>query len=593
MPGLTGIIDFKNKIEDDVLPEMVKVQIHEKFYSVEKFNFQDNIHVARIKTGLIDEGEFPYTEDNLVILFAGEMFNDECQSISSQSFIASQYKQHGENFLNNLNGSFTLLLIDKGKMICYLSTDRNWHGNLFYAEVNNRIFFSSEYKSISGFLQKPLKPSNNAIVSFMTSGSLIGGEAFIEGIKALYGGKSLMITPVSYREVIWWRIKFTNERKDNPDLLYDEMKHHLMKAVERRIRTKGNYALALSGGWDSKGILALFLKQKEASDIKTISWGYNQHLPDSDGYIARDISDMLNIKHFWFEYNPHDFPLFTKDYIRISEGIIDDLLKFPSSFNHFKAIREVLGIEILLHGDQYFGYDDIPDNDLEMYEHIGLNYLENQSFLKRILKRNAYMELDDINREIISSYLKNAEHYENRLDKRDFVLFYVRKIFFQGPGNYFKHKFFISRNPGLDYDLFNFVTSLSGDFRKNKYLYKKVICDIEPRLFKIQAESNNEFSFKEMCLKNPGWSKFLYQTLLEKDSILSEYVDLNKLKEEIDLFLIPDKKPSLVRSYTKRIPQLKRIYRSVFPQKHNLEINSGRLLHRLLSLQLTFKEFLK
>jgi len=367
MPGLAGIVNLRERIDESQLAIMIKPLLHEEDYKVKIYTDNDkHLSVSRIETGILDEGDFPYIDDELTVFFSGELYNDDMYSLSPASFISRIYKEKRDDFLRTLHGMYSILLYDHKKNLCFLATDRNWHGHLFYTKQGDTLYFAPEVKPLLEISSSGLVLDPYALSSFITCGIVIGERSFFNGFSALPGGRVLCIKPDKTYVSQWWKPDFNRKRTDKEDVLLEEMKHLLAQSVDRRIKTPHSYGIALSGGWDSRGILGLYLNRKPASTIQSVTWGYDENKLNSDGVVARQVAEKLGIKHTWFDYDPNDFPHYARDFIRISEGMVDDLPKFPASLKHFDSIRRELNIDVLLHGDMYYGYTDIPDDDIAM-----------------------------------------------------------------------------------------------------------------------------------------------------------------------------------------------------------------------------------
>ena len=96
----------------------------------------------------------PIIQDDITLLFNGEIYNQhlECDTLS----IIPLYKEYGENFIEQLNGEYAIVILDKNTI--YLYSDIFATKPLFYCVENNNIgiaTYASELKLL-GF-DKPLR----------------------------------------------------------------------------------------------------------------------------------------------------------------------------------------------------------------------------------------------------------------------------------------------------------------------------------------------------------------------------------------------------------------------------------------------------
>ena len=103
----------------------------------------------------------PIIQDDTTLLFNGEIYNQhlECDTLS----IIPLYKEYGENFIEQLNGEYAIVILDKNTI--YLYSDIFATKPLFYCVENNNIgiaTYASELKLL-GF-DKPLRVKSSSYI---------------------------------------------------------------------------------------------------------------------------------------------------------------------------------------------------------------------------------------------------------------------------------------------------------------------------------------------------------------------------------------------------------------------------------------------
>lgn len=274
-----------------------------------------NVYLAHNRLSIIDlstAGHQPMTtgDENIVIVYNGEVYNFEAlrdkylkgvrlQSKTDTEVILYLHQLLGINFVNELNGDFSICLIDKVKSKAYLIRDRLGVKPLYYSCRENQLLFGSEIKAL---LASGLSFSLNEgeVQNYLVFKYSPGDKTLFKGIHRLPPAHFLEYDIPSGNVHLrkYWEVKkdevyrnFTySEQKEELDcLLRDSVKIRLMSDVP-----VGTF---FSGGVDSS-IIAGFLKdvpqithytaKKSQTDIKAEG-------TTSDFYYAQVLAKQWNL----------------------------------------------------------------------------------------------------------------------------------------------------------------------------------------------------------------------------------------------------------------------------------------------------------
>lgn len=214
------------------------------------------------------EGHQPMLSENkkVVIIFNGEIYNDEelreelkgrgykFRSMSDTEVILKMYEEYGfEEMVGRLNGMFALVIMDLRTNILYMARDRFGIKPLYYADIEGRIYFASELKSIIQFreFKKEIDlDAFNARIIF----SRPGDRVLLKNVYMLDPGCALII-PVNGNIKKWkfWDIddyERINKYKNIEDAM-DALDEVLTKAVTRQLVSDVKVGCQVSGGIDS------------------------------------------------------------------------------------------------------------------------------------------------------------------------------------------------------------------------------------------------------------------------------------------------------------------------------------------------------
>ena len=156
MPGIVGMADLTNKIDEKLLDRMGRSVKHEAWYLVDKL-VEDHFAISRVHLGILNPESQPiYNEDSsLRIFFDGELFDyeKELDDLKSRGhifeigndaeFCLHLYEECGAGFVENLNGSFIAIILDTNTQKLLIANDRYGLRPLYYTTIHEKFLFAS------------------------------------------------------------------------------------------------------------------------------------------------------------------------------------------------------------------------------------------------------------------------------------------------------------------------------------------------------------------------------------------------------------------------------------------------------------------
>ncbi len=224
-----------------------------------KFNF-GNISIGRTGRSILEN----YCKsDGIACFVAGRIYsyddgNEKTlffqEKASPPRFIIEKYRESGFEFLKFLEGEFVIVLIDGDNI--YLINDKKGLSSLYIYKEKDNVIFSTSAEPIV-LSNKKLKIDRDAISELIIYGFVTNGKTFLEGIENL--------PPSTIAKIDNGKISFTSYFKFKPENKKEitesdikELHSLFQKAVKKRLHK--NVCLELSGGWDTRFILANMLK---------------------------------------------------------------------------------------------------------------------------------------------------------------------------------------------------------------------------------------------------------------------------------------------------------------------------------------------
>ena len=147
----------------------------------------------------------------------------------------------------------------------------------------------------------------------------------------------------------------------------DEHKKRLRAALEACFQALevdfGEWALPLSGGYDSRAILCFLKEQgRDLEELQVITWGLKSALnePGTDAYVAKQLADFYEVDFRYFNTDISEEPVevLLERFLLCGEGRIDHIAGYMDGFDTWKKQFQsgVLGV---IRGDEGFGWNPV------------------------------------------------------------------------------------------------------------------------------------------------------------------------------------------------------------------------------------------
>ena len=221
MCGIAGIFSFANHEK----PELSEVEamsgiLRHRGPDASGHYLNKRLGLAHTRLSIIDlnNGDQPiHNEDKSIwVVFNGEIFNylelrsdlirqgHQFYTDTDTEVIVHLYEQHGDAFVNLLNGQFAIVLWDEPKQRLLLIRDRIGIAPLFYNEDSKRLTFASEVKSILAVTKQAPQMNTNALDQIMTFWAPVSPATMFKGVKELAPGTMLVVTDTNRQLKTYW-----------------------------------------------------------------------------------------------------------------------------------------------------------------------------------------------------------------------------------------------------------------------------------------------------------------------------------------------------------------------------------------------------
>jgi len=499
VPGLVGIV-WNKKVDDMLLDKMANSIKHEEWHKVDKY-CDPFFSAARVDLGIFNPEPQPiFNEDRTIGIFMyGKVYDYDKEASELRSrghqfaigndaeFCLHSYEEYGTDFVQSLNGSFVLIIYDLKQAEVTIVNDRYGLRPLYYNMSDGKLLFASEVKAILEVPAFDKKLNEDTIAEFFAFGEILGNKTFFEGIETLppasvltYDGKRISIKQ-------YWDPDYEPDYSLSQDEIAEQLVQAFRKAVDIRMRDNLRYGVSLSGGLDSRVVLAA-IDKSQRHRVTTFTFGVSGC---DEIKIAKMVAREAGVSHRVIELVPEELVSYAEEVVHLSDGMDTiDVTFIPYFYNRAREQVDVFsngtGLDILLGGLflNRLGLNARTTSDLVV------NYIDGRLLNGRLLSDKAMSNLfvpDYYRRfkEDLTNSVKEAfEHIggERAVDKWDrFVLQnHMRRFTILGS--------VIARNkiedapPGLDNNFINLVSQIPLELRFNHRIYREFLTKLAPEL---------------------------------------------------------------------------------------------------------------
>ncbi|MCK5075133.1 MAG: asparagine synthase (glutamine-hydrolyzing), partial [Calditrichia bacterium] len=317
MCGIAGYFNCKNdkSISSPILQHMIATLSHR---GPDEYGMYRNGKVGLVQSRLsiidLAGGSQPiHNEDKSIwIVFNGEIFNyiELGESLSAKGHlfytqsdtevIVHLYEEYGENFVDHLNGQFSIALYDKKKEKLILARDHAGIIPLFYSITSDGTFiFGSEMKAIMQHPQIEPEIDVNALFQLYTFWVNLPEFTPFKNIKELPPGHLMIIDKSGFKKRKYWDLQFPENGKSDwrsHKKISAELEELLHDASAIRLRADVPVASYLSGGLDSS-IVASLIKKFHQNDLTTFSVAFADEAYDESKY-QKIMQEYLQTNHY-------------------------------------------------------------------------------------------------------------------------------------------------------------------------------------------------------------------------------------------------------------------------------------------------------
>jgi asparagine synthase (glutamine-hydrolysing) len=300
---------------------------------------------------LVMDGEvFDYEENRRQLVDMGHRFRFEN---NDAEYCLHLYEESGAEGFKDLNGSFCLAVYEIPSKELLLVSDRFCSRPLFYCHrKDGTLGFASQFSSVCQCFDVKWKLDIRSIFEFFTFRRVLGRKTYYRDVLVIPPATVLRYRDGDLSLRPYWEMRYTDGHGKEKDYV-NELAAAIQRSVKRRTEGNYRYGLLLSGGLDSRTVLA-------ASDKKMSCFTIGD-FRNREVKTAQRIAKIRRCNHVFLERPLNHYPDLIDQGIEISGGM--HLFIHAHNLGLFNEIQK--DCDVLLHGylfDVLLKGKGVPEN---------------------------------------------------------------------------------------------------------------------------------------------------------------------------------------------------------------------------------------
>lgn len=280
--------------------------------------------IGRVSLGILNPVEQPVEkhEHRCKIVFHGEIYGEESGGRDPE-YVLDCYLTSGDNCASALKGIFHFVIYDGRTNELKLFSDKFGLQPLYYAILPGGVVFGGEVKSLLQDAEVGTEPDFRSFGDFFHYGQIIGTKTLFKEVKLIEAGSvfSINLSSLKVSSKKYWHLNelFVRGGDYRLDLPIEDVTDRLMGSIQACSSKREILGLSLSGGLDSRGILAGL--GGSTKGLSTYTLGLrgcaDQKLAEMMARAAETSHEFIEIENDYLS----DFIGMAKSMIRISDGM--------------------------------------------------------------------------------------------------------------------------------------------------------------------------------------------------------------------------------------------------------------------------------
>ncbi len=442
--------------------------------------------------------------------------------------VAEAYLSRGNAGVEALDGAFQIVVVDSRSRTIHLWTDRASVVPCYMTRLGDVLVVAPEAKCFARLPGMNREVALGSLAAMTMNGALLDDHTYWQDLRYVGPGCRITVSgsAVDAGRYSLFRMLDDPDRPPPPAPIVAEV---LCRAVQRHVARFGQPILALSGGLDSRAILAA--ARRVGLMIPTITWGADRlDMPGSDFQTGREAARLAGVPHRTHVKDMDQFPANAERAVFLTDGLSGHIANHP---NADILARELASEhDALIVGNEMFGWIGPTETPAILMARLeSINTGRPLNLLRLLLRRDVHDAVRaDYDRQL-EGLLKPFVSSMPLRDVADAVAMYTwygRQILSQAK-IYHDHIHYVS--PLMDGELVSLAATCRADLRKDKVHFVRCIAEEFPEQFALAFNrKHSRVNWRERLARLGPMQRYLVETLLEPLASFDEYFDRTSIR---------------------------------------------------------------
>src|SRR5215471_11005615 len=303
---------------------MIAPMLHEDFYSSDDYvNCELGLFIGFVTADPSHPPELTWDDSAQIGCFiSGEAITG---SADAEVGFLSLYEKLGLDALETLNGCFSGVLVDLRDRQAILFNDRYGLNRIYVHEQHDRLFFSSEAKSLLAVLPALRELDPRGLGEWFSCGCVLGNRSLFRGVSLLPPGSAWIFSSdgSQNRERYFHPSAWENQPVLSPEDYFQQLTKIFPRILGDYTNGSRPVAMSLTGGLDGRMIMAWARPNRGELPCYTFNGSYRDC---ADVRIARKVAAACDQPHQTISIGDEflaQFPRLAKQTICITDGAMD------------------------------------------------------------------------------------------------------------------------------------------------------------------------------------------------------------------------------------------------------------------------------
>ncbi len=359
MPGIVGLISKKPRATANAqLLSMVHSVNHEAFYDNGTWideSLGAYVGWTALKGSFSDGMPLCNEKKDVTLVFSGEEYSDLRTSLgtrgrsaeSAESAYLTLLYEEDPNFIQNLNGMFHGLIVDRARGVVTLFNDRFGMHRLYYHQSNDSFYFATEAKAILATCPNLRTGDPRGLGEFVAFNCVLENRTIFKDIHLLPAASAWTFRNAELeRKSTYFEPRQWEEQAPlTAEAYYQELRSVVSSTLPRYFAGRQTMGIAMTGGLDTRVILACH----PSAPGSLPSYTFGSKFRDSqDVRIGRQVAGICQQPHQVIEVGDEfltGFAHYAERCVYISEGTVD--LPLAADLYVSEKVREIAPAKIV------------------------------------------------------------------------------------------------------------------------------------------------------------------------------------------------------------------------------------------------------